>query len=850
MRTSLILLFLLLAPSRILAGDVPDEAAARQLVGPARAGALARLARGYNEKRQWDRALALYDEALAIDRVAGDDQPLAAHLSGSADVLVNLGRLRDAIARFDESIALDRKSGRDLAAATSLNKLGAVYEKHGYSQKALECYFDASKLARSDDALYAVIVSNVANVFGSLGRYREALALYQQSLALEKKLGHQGKIAARMTSVASAHRALKEADKAIPILEEALEIGKRAGDDGAVARTLNELGLAYTDLQQPDKARERFEAALRVALAIGDDGMAAAIRANLGGSDDDAAVAELKQSVVTLRKAGDARQLVAATERLAALYLQRRDYPRAIYRYAQAIELTEALRRQAPLPLRRDYLQQELHNYQFLAAAHLFARNPKDAFAVIETSRAKELAERLSGTERVAPPSLAELQAALPEDAALVSFFNVAQKAVAHLVITRDAIRGELTQTDGLCAAALRGDWKSEAQLVIERQRGHRGSDLENVVAYYRALLQAPAPVGQRGVTVVGRPPEPEVDPALKDAPERARRLGRMLYVLLFTPIEAELQGKRRLIIIPDGALGFVPFESLRDGDGKYLAERYEISYAQSATVLGLLAKRQPAPGRKPMLVLGGAVYESTHDATAPLKTEEEVDMLGRRYEQGLAARGSGSSRPDYASLGIQSWQYLPGTLSEARQISATVHGAEVLSGAQVAEDKLKALSASGALGRYRVLHFATHGLVVPSVPQLSALVLSQFQRERGGEDGYLRMEEIEQLKLDADFVALSACETGLGKIYGGEGVVGLTQSFLIAGASGLSVSLWAVADESTAKFMTGLYEREEAQHHGYAAAIADMKRRFIAGEFGEAYRAPYYWAPFVYYGK
>jgi len=113
-------------------------------------------------------------------------------------------------------------------------------------------------------------------------------------------------------------------------------------------------------------------------------------------------------------------------------------------------------------------------------------------------------------------------------------------------------------------------------------------------------------------------------------------------------------------------------------------------------------------------------------------------------------------------------------------------------------------------------------------------------------------MKEIAMLDINADFVNLSACETGLGKIYGGEGVVGLTQSFLIAGANGLSVSLWQVADESTMQFMIGIYELVEEEGYSYDRAVTEMKRRFIARTNDNRldYSEPFYWAPFVYYGE
>ncbi len=140
--------------------------------------------------------------------------------------------------------------------------------------------------------------------------------------------------------------------------------------------------------------------------------------------------------------------------------------------------------------------------------------------------------------------------------------------------------------------------------------------------------------------------------------------------------------------------------------------------------------------------------------------------------------------------------------------------------------------------------------MVVSDLPELSALVFSQTENAAGREDGYLNIPEVAQLPLQADFVNLSACETGLGTLYGGVGVVGLTQAFLVAGANGLSVSLWQVSDESTAQFMVALYELAQEQQLSYSEAMTEVKRRFIKGDFGEQWQAPYFWGPFVYYGE
>jgi CHAT domain-containing protein len=278
--------------------------------------------------------------------------------------------------------------------------------------------------------------------------------------------------------------------------------------------------------------------------------------------------------------------------------------------------------------------------------------------------------------------------------------------------------------------------------------------------------------------------------------------------------------------------------------DGRYLIEKYNIKYTQSLTVMEIIEKRNYSNTRKSMIAFGGSIYDEITYKKDMVETEQELANL--KKEISLAANRGQSTRDAYLSLGFGKWINLPGTLAEVNAIKTIVSDADLYTGKDADESVIKSLSVKGDLKNYKVLHFATHGLVVPEMPELSALVLSQYQDEKNGEDGYLRMQEIAALDINADFVNLSACETGLGKIYDGEGVVGLIQSFLLAGANGLSVSLWQVDDKSTMEFMVGVYKKVNKNKMSYDKAIAEMKREFIRGK----YSSPFYWAPFVYYGK
>ncbi len=280
------------------------------------------------------------------------------------------------------------------------------------------------------------------------------------------------------------------------------------------------------------------------------------------------------------------------------------------------------------------------------------------------------------------------------------------------------------------------------------------------------------------------------------------------------------------------------------------MAERYELSLAPSVSVLRMVAGREYGSRAGRWLGLGGARYsEAGVQAQRGTRGLSRVKAPGEKTREYYAAEGASAY---YDALGYR-WDDLPGTRDEVLAIEQTVYGGtgtRVVLGEQASEQFVKQLSASGELAQQRVLHFACHGLFDAEYPAYSAVVLSEVSGALKGssaEDGYLTVEEVALLRLQADLVDLSACETGLGKVVKGDGVIGLTRAFMVAGANGVGATLWEVNDLATKEFMVRMYDLVEKEGMSYAEAIVKVKRAFITSK---DYSDPRYWSPFVLYGK
>ncbi|MGI9065851.1 MAG: CHAT domain-containing tetratricopeptide repeat protein [Pyrinomonadaceae bacterium] len=338
------------------------------------------------------------------------------------------------------------------------------------------------------------------------------------------------------------------------------------------------------------------------------------------------------------------------------------------------------------------------------------------------------------------------------------------------------------------------------------------------------------------------------------------------LYKTVIEPA-ASVIGEKRLLVVADGALNYVPFEALvKSSDSAdysslpYLVKSNQIIYAPSASVIGAIRAQENNKSGNAILIVADPVFNST-DTRARGTTSSAV--AGTRGLGIQSALTDVSGKDASASATTAKMQGLPlarlaGTRAEADQIVklAKVGGgqADVWLDLDASEENIEARDIS----KYRILHIATHGLLNAERPQFTGLVLSLIGNKN--EDGFLRTDEVFNLRLGSPLVMLSACETGLGKEKRGEGVMGLTRAFMYAGAPTVGVSLWSVADRSTAELMTDFYRRLLAPPAGSSStnptasstgvsASAAMREAQLAMIAGKKYSAPFYWAPFVLIG-
>jgi CHAT domain-containing protein len=380
-----------------------------------------------------------------------------------------------------------------------------------------------------------------------------------------------------------------------------------------------------------------------------------------------------------------------------------------------------------------------------------------------------------------------------------------------------------------LAAARLKSDEVNPATLIdaatIERKMAlHQGVLIEYALGSDRSYVWA---VTARKTVGAALPPQADIERAVRAYRQsliaRDTRLGTAagrLYRMLVGPIASELASETTIIIAADGVLHYLPFESLVTENGHFLAEDFTFAYTPSASALDNWDRTSPKTWNKALLALGDPDFG----------------------KNGLEAEGvTGLTRRVDVNRGLRI-SPLPNTRVEVQNIASLYppESSKLLLG----HDASKVSLAKQTLRDFQDIHIATHAFYDEARPERSGIVLSATDQD----DGVLRFGDIVKLRLNADLVVLSACQTGLGKLIRGEGIDGIARAFLFAGTPRVVVSLWNVNDVATADLMKAFYGRMTAGVPP-AQALREAKVKMIRSKI-VGYRDPYLWAPFVLIGR
>ena len=731
--------------------------------------------------------------------------------------------------RYDEALPLLRESfefrtrtlGADAPATLDTGLILAwVTARTGQDELGLalatQLSDTAARALSPDHPTRLRIDSQRAELLGREGRYAEAMALYEDTL---RRLGTR-----------------RGGDRLGPdtitlYIEHALE----AGHPAACAH-LPALRAAAAETAPGSVTREN--------LADGE------IYCRILAGDTPGAQRALEERIRSLPPAAPGARVdrLMLARRLAALQLANGDTAAAQALLQATLAEAEVLRAESLLARRGGYADW-LDSRPWAAGGRSLARltaqhgQGEEAFAVAERLKARQLLDRAAQADAealLAPAQRARVHAARESLAQAQLAAALAPDAVARAraegsVLSAEAELAALARELAPPASALPAPRAGElfVHIVADGDRVlllARGADgrvhaVETRPGEVAALVRAArrALGGETWPDYLWRLPDGRlVEGLLRPEPGAWRVQDQEALALLETaltqPLVPHLAGVQRVVFAPDGAIALLPMEALRV-DGEALGLRREVSYAHSALVAqaavqAAAAARSASDAPRGLIALGVA-----RPALQPVTLDPRLAALR--------------------------WQALPAVPEEIDTVARSLPGvpARKFADAAASESAVRALDASGALGQARYLHVAAHAWYSDASPDLSALVLGEASPGRDPTAGYLTAAELRGLRLRAELVVLSACTSSGGSVLSGEGLSGLAHALLAAGAQGVVVSLWPVADAPTAKLMHEFYARL-GQGQRPASALSEARR--VLQRQGAPARD---WAGFVYYG-
>lgn len=831
-----------------------------------------------------------YDQAIPALHAVGDQPKEGTALIGRSLLRESWGEMQQALADLITAVNVFRSLGDRLMEATALLRLGIVHYEAGEQEKSLECDRQALKLARDlhDRGLEAAALTGISSVYlalgddaralsysedafkmlpaaesevdpealyrlgvsyQSLGQHQKALECFAREIPLHQARGDRLGEARALHALAGEHDLLGHTNQALKFYLQALEIRQAVGDRRTKAQALNAVGTVYAELSQSKFALGYYREALDLYRAVHDqagESQALFWMAKSEQALDDLtsarhhieaslAITESQRARITSRELRTSYLASAqhAYEFYVDLLMQsHRLHPDQLYD-AKAFEAHERAKARGLLDL--------------LSEARVDIRQGVDAGLLQRELRLRQLLEDKQSAEirLLAGGDDGERASVLQKE--LAALRTEYQQVEAQ--VRADSPRyAELSQPQPLGLSAIQKEVLDPDTVLLEYAIGAQrsylwavtSSRLTSIELAGRGEVEALAVRLYR--TITGRRPS---------APDDYQKTGWALSKILLGPVQDQI-GNKRLLIVGDGALQIVPFAALPSpGMDSYepLIVRHEIVSVPSASTLAFLRRdftgRHPAP--KKLAVFADPVFEREDDRI--VRTVAPAENASQPSAAPLPQRVPETASAESLAIGTLrgiGLERLPFSRKEAEAVLRLTSPQSRFAAVDFMANRSAATSPE--LGRYRIVHFATHGVVNDAHPELSGLVLSLFDKTGTPQDGFLRLNDLFNLKLNADLVVLSACSTALGKELRGEGLIGLARGFMYAGAPRVVVSLWSVNDQATAEEMQRFYEGMLGKRRLRPAAA--LREAQIEMWKQEKWRAPFLWAAFVLQGE
>jgi CHAT domain-containing protein/tetratricopeptide (TPR) repeat protein len=826
--------------------------------------------------------------ALELWRSIDDKSWMALTYSYLSDFQIAQHKLVEATESNQAALAIWRQLDLPEEQAEALISLGFIEHRKGAMQEALAFFGQAQTLLDEEAEPYKMgqITGGMGEAFVEIGLPETGLDKFK--LALEYYRKAESPRAAMVISwdIGKAYYLLGNYPEALATLQTTLADAAAINELTIKAMCHDFLGRTYQELDQQSAALDHFQLAMQLYTQVGKRREAARVLAliaqvELQQGKFDNAQTNYRSALATFRSLSDSVNESAVLYALGsqALHDDKIDLAEEFLR--QSIDVTENIRRvstsadltaafsAAVYERYETYIECLMRKNQAQPAAGLAVQ----AFEISELARARSLAELLQATQTNlaadVDPQLAAQEKSLRQSLRVKENEKVELLGKNYRRVDLASLENELAQLESQykqTIETIRARYPAYDQ--ISRPTGwHLQQIQEQVLADHDTLLLEYSlgrersyvwAVTREGIRSYELPAQRRINEAAQkvygllttsnpaqienELDQAARELGQMV----LSPLAAELN-KRRLIVVADGALNYIPFQFLivPPGGNEPLVANYEVINAPSASILGQLreetARRQART--KVLAAFGDPVFASNYAQHKETSASESVasapSVENDRWQPAVR-----DIEPEGDSVNpetIRPLFYSKLELSNLRDVAGP--DSLVATGFDATRERL----AQADLSQYSILHFATHGILDPKRPERSGLFLSMVDREGKSQNGFVGLQDIYGLRAPVDLVVLSACRTGLGKDVRGEGLIGLTRGFMYAGASSVVASLWKVDDEATSELMKRFYTNMLRDGMTPAAALRAAQNSIRQQP---QWRSPYFWAAFTLQGE